>query len=262
MIGAAAVAQQDFVQGLEIGQLLALDINPLWGYPFIAAGLALCLVGYHLYRFMVALAAAAAGGATTYLFAPGLGIDGPGLWTTAVGVAIVLIVFGYFLYETAVFLTGAASGLALGVALWLIGSGHFTNISQLSSLTIPPEDVPAAVATGIPIAIGLGIVAYQWERRMVTLMAVVLGALFIALGIRIIGPPELVARWAPVIASAALLGGLYLSSRSRQEEPRPGKSRSRGRASSGGQRRQQKPSRGSRPQAAGTRRPSQSSASR
>ena len=262
MIGPAAVAQQDFVQGLEIGQLLALDINPLWGYPFIAAGLALCLIGYHLYRFMVALAAAAAGGATTYLFAPGFGIDGPSLWTTTVGVAVVLVVVGYFLYEIAVFLTGAASGLALGVALWLVGSGHFTDISQFSSLTIPPEDVPAAIATGIPIAIGLGLVAYQWERRMITLMAVVLGASFIALGIRIIGPPELVARWAPVIASAALLGGLYLSSRSQQEEPRRGKSRSSGRAPSGGQGRQQKPSRGARPQAAGTRRPSQSSASR
>ena len=262
MIGAAAVAQQDFVQGLEIGQLLALDINPLWGYPFIAAGLALCLIGYHLYRFMVALAAAAAGGATTYLFAPGFGIDGPSLWTTTVGVAVVLVVVGYFLYEIAVFLTGASSGLALGVALWLVGSGHFTDISQFSSLTIPPEDVPAAIATGIPIAIGLGIVAYQWERRMITLMAVVLGASFIAMGIRIIGPPELVARWAPVIASAALLGGLYLSSRSRQEEPRRGRSRSSGRAPSGGQGRQQKLSRGARPQAAGTRRPSQSSASR
>jgi hypothetical protein len=184
------------------------------------------------------------------------------LWTTAVGVAIILVVVGYFLYEIAVFLTGVASGLALGVALWLVGSGHFTDISQLSSFTIPPEDVPAAIATGIPIAIGLGIVALQWERRMITLMAVVLGASFISLGIRIVGPPELVARWAPVIASAAMLGGLYLSSRSRQEEPQRGRSRSGRRAASGGQRRQQKPSRSPRPQAAGTRRPSQSSAGR
>ena len=92
VIGVVAVAQQGFVEGLEFNRLLALDVGPLWGLLFIAAGLALCLIGYYLYRFMVAFASASVGGTLFYLFAPGLGIEGPGLWTTVVGLAIVLAV--------------------------------------------------------------------------------------------------------------------------------------------------------------------------
>ena len=262
MIGASAIAQQDFVQGLEIGHLLTLDINPLWGYLFIAVGLALCLVGYFLYRLMVAMAAAAAGGAVTYLFAPGFDIEGPALWTTAVGVAIVLFVVGYFLYTIAVFLTGAASGLALGIVFWLVGSGHFSDLSQLALVTIDREDIPAAIATGAPVAIGLGIVALQWERRMITLMAVILGGFSITLGVRIIEPPDIVAQWGPILASGALLGGIYLaflSTRSKEREAE--EARPKGRAPGGGQRRQQ-PNRGGKSQSAGARRPSQSPAGR
>ena len=263
-IGAAVLTQQDFVQGIEIGQLLALDINPLWGYPFIIAGFALCVIGYFLYRFMVALATAAAGGATTYLFAPGFDIEGPALWTTAVGMAIVLFVVGYFLYNVAVFLTGAASGLALGVVLWLIGSGHFTDLSQLTALTIAEEDIPAAVATGIPVAIGLGLVALQSERRMISLLAVILGAFSIALGIRVVGPPDVVARWAPLLASLALLGGLFLSylgSRTAEEGAERARTGSPRRASGTGPPRRE-PGGGGRSQARAPRRPSQSPAGR
>ncbi len=256
MIGAAAIAQQDLVEGLELSQLLALDIDPLWGFPFIAAGLALCLIGYYLYRFMVALAAAFAGSALLYLFAPGFGIQGPALWTTVVGTAIVLVVVGYFLYDIAVFLTGAATGLALGVAFWLVGSNQFTTLAELSETTIASENIPAVIATGIPIAIGLGLIARQWERRMITLLAVLLGAVFITLGVRIVGPSESVAKWAPILASFAFLGGLYLSTRARDKSSTSRRSRPRNEERRRPQeRRQQKNNRSvSRPQAASARR--------
>ena len=225
MIGVAAVAQQDLVQGLEVSRLLALDIGPLWGLLFIAAGLALCLIGYYLYRFMVALSAAVAGSALLYLFAPGFGMEGLALWTTVVGVAIVLIVIGYLLYDIAVFLTGAAAGLALGVAFWLMGSSQFATLAPLSETAIARENIPAVVATGIPFAIGLGLVALKWERRMITLLAVLLGAVFITLGIRIVGPPEALAKWTPALAGIAFLGGLYLNTRVRREHSTAGRSR-------------------------------------
>ncbi|MDA1096049.1 MAG: DUF4203 domain-containing protein [Chloroflexi bacterium] len=206
---------QGLVDGLDIGSLLSVQIDPLWGYAFVLAGLALCLAGYFLYRLMVALAASIAGGAVTYLLAPSFGVEGPGLWTTAIGVAIVLFVVGWFLYGVVVFLTGAAGGFVVGTILWLVGSGRLTDLSELSGITVRSAEMPALIATVIPAAIALGLVALQWERRMITLLAVVLGAMVVTLGLRYIQPPEVIAPWVPLIASAALLAGLFLTSRAR-----------------------------------------------
>ena len=257
----------DFAQGLvdgwNVGSLLNVDIDPLWGYAFVIAGLALCLAGYFLYRLMVALAASIAGGAVTYLLAPGFGVEGPGLWTTAVGVAIVLFVVGWFLYGVAVFLTGAAGGLVVGAILWLIGSGRLTDLSEITDMTIRSAEMPALVATVIPAAIALGFVALQWERRMVTLLAVILGAMVVTLGLRYIHPPELIALWAPVIASAALLAGLFLTSRVRNaDDPSSGSVWPLRRAAASNQRRPQseKSAGARRPAAPGPRRATRAAA--
>ena len=207
------------VEGLQIGSLLALEINPLWGYAFMAVGLALCLAGYILYRLMVALAAAVSGGAVVYILGPGFtSLEGTALWTTVVGGALVLFVVGWLLYQVGVFLMGAVAGLAMGVSFWLLGSGKFTGLTDLTSLTITREELPAVVATALLPALAIGIVAVAWERRLITLIAVVLGAMVFALGLRYSDLPDVVLEWGPVLAGAAMALGLFLNSRPRHRE--------------------------------------------
>ena len=90
-----------------------------------------------------------------------------------------------------------------------------------------------------------------------TLLAVLLGAAFIALGIRMLGLPEGVAKWAPALASLAFLGGLYLSTRGRdQDAPAPrlrsGRAEDRRAGGRGQQGQRRRPS--ARPQPAAARR--------
>ena len=44
---------QEMVGALDLGALLNLTVEPVFGYVFMLIGIALCVIGYVLYRFMI-----------------------------------------------------------------------------------------------------------------------------------------------------------------------------------------------------------------
>jgi hypothetical protein len=243
MTDASGISQaQTFVQGLNLGALLSLEVNPLWGYLAMAIGLAMCVAGYYLYRFMVAIAAAIAGGALVYFLGPGFGLEGTALLTTAVGAVLVLLIVGWLLYGLAVFVLGGTVGFAFGVVMWMIGSGQFTGLTDLTNLTIERSDLPEVILTAIFPAVALSIVVYAWERRLTTLFTVMLGGLVFAFGLRYSNLPLLAKEWSPIIGSIAIVAGLYLNAlkmtqRAAATPAKPSDKPQQPKPTSGGQRR-------------------------
>ncbi|MBI4235909.1 MAG: hypothetical protein HY688_00955 [Chloroflexi bacterium] len=210
---------QGLLRGLDLGTVLALRPHPAWGYGLMIAGLALCLVGYWLYRLMVALAAAVVVGALAYLVMPGFNIQGIALWSGVVGTMMVLFVVGWFLYAVAVFLVGAFAGLMLGAAFWLLTADRFTSLADLRQVTIVSEDLLYLAAATVLPAMALGILAVRWERAVVTVVAVILGSLALALGLRYAPLPRVAEPWGAAAAGVALVAGLFVNFRPRGQTP-------------------------------------------
>lgn len=207
---------QEIVQTLDIGSLLLLDIAPPWSYVMMAVGLALCIAGYLLYRLMIALAAAVSGGVILQVLSPNFDLEGTALWTMGAGAALVLFVVGWLLYQVGVFLLGAVAGFSVGASFWLLGSGKVTTLADFSNITITRGELPAVIATALLPALAIGIVAVAWERRLITLMAVVFGAMIFALGLRFSEFPDTALQWGPAAAGVAMAVGLFLNARPRR----------------------------------------------
>lgn len=206
---------QEMVRGFDLGAILSLQPHPAIGYLLMLVGLALCLAGYWLYRLMVALAAAVAGGALASLLLPGVGVDGVALWSGVLGAMLILAVVGWFLYAVAVFLVGAFAGLMLGAGLWLLTSERFASAADLRQVTFGSGDLPhLAAATLLPAAI-LGILAVKWERGAVSVISVVLGGLVFALGLRYGNLRGPTGDWSAALAGLVTAAGFYANFRPR-----------------------------------------------
>ncbi len=209
---------QELVGAIDRGALLNLTINPVFGDIFIFIGIALCLIGYILYRFMIALTVAVASATAFFIFGPTFGLESGPLWMASVGVFLLLLIVGWLLYHTAVFIIGLAAGASVGVWFWLLGAGEFSLVQTITDLSIRRSDLFALIATAAVPGVAIGVVAVSWERRLITLIAVILGGTFISFGIRHshIGDP--ISQWAPILAGLTMGLGLFLNGRNREKE--------------------------------------------
>ena len=66
-------------------------------------------------------------------------------------------------------------------------------------------------------AIAIGIIFLSWERRLMTLSAVIIGAALMLFGLRYSGLPLGVLEWTPLLAGAAIAAGLWLGLRRERE---------------------------------------------
>ena len=187
-------------------------------WPFAALGLVLCLLSYYAYRLVVALAAGVSGGAVVVIAGPDLlALEGTALLTTAGGAAIILLVLGSFFYRASVFVMGAGIGFGVGALFWFLASGEVEPGGE--GLTLSGWNrVQIFVGSLVP-AITVGIIFLNWERRLMTLSAVIIGAGLMLFGLRYSGLPLGVREWTPLLAGAAIAAGLWLSLRSGSDEP-------------------------------------------
>tara|TARA_B100000686_G_scaffold172257_1_gene179483 strand:- start:1678 stop:2346 length:669 start_codon:yes stop_codon:yes gene_type:complete len=212
---------QEMVGAIDLGALLNLTIEPVFGYVFMLVGIALCLIGYVLYRFMIALTVAVASGTTFFIFGPTFGLESGPLWMSSLGVFLLLLIVGWLLYHVAVFIIGLTAGAAIGVWFWLLGAGEFSLVQTISDFSIPRDDLFALIATAAVPGVAIGIVAVSWERRLITLIAVILGGTFISFGIRYSHIGESVAQWAPIFAGLTMGLGLLLNGRRKDKGIEP-----------------------------------------
>ena len=188
-------------------------------YPFIALGLALCLLGYYAYRLVIALAAGVSGGVVVWLAGPDLlGMEGTALLTTAGGSAIILLVLGSVFYHASVFAVGAGLGFALGILFWFLASGH-VEPGGTGELTLTNWNRAQIFLGALAPAIAFGVIMLRWERRLMTLSAVIIGGSLMLFGLRYSGLPLGAREWTPLLAGAAMAAGLYISERYRAEQP-------------------------------------------
>lgn len=195
------------------------DSLPWWvAWPSAALGLALCLLGYYAYRLVVALAAGVSGGAVVIIAGPDLlALEGTALLTTAGGAGIILLVLGSVFYRASVFVIGAGIGFGIGAVFWVLVSGDVE--PDGTGLTLSGWNrVQIFVGSLVP-GIVVGIIFLSWERRLMTLSAVIIGAALMLFGLRYSGLPLGVREWTPLLAGAAITAGLWLSSRIGSEEP-------------------------------------------
>lgn len=187
-------------------------------WPFAALGLVLCLLGYYAYRLMVALAAGVSGGAVVVIAGPDLlALEGTALLTTAGGAAIILLILGSFFYRASVFVIGAGIGFGIGALFWFLVSGEVEPGGE--GLTLSGWNrVQVFVGSLVP-AITVGIIFLNWERRLMTLSAVIIGAALMLFGLRYSGLPLGVREWTPLLAGAAITAGLWLGLRGGGDEP-------------------------------------------
>ncbi len=189
-------------------------------WPFTLLGLALCLLGYYGYRFIIALAAGVSGGAVVIITGPDLlALEGTALLTTAGGSAIILLVLGSFFYRASVFIVGAGVGLSVGVLFWFLVSGHVEPAGE--GLTLSGWNRVQIFCGSLAPAIAIGLIMLNWERRLMTLSAVIIGAGLMLFGLRYSGLPLGVREWTPLIAGAALAAGLWMNLRRERELPGP-----------------------------------------
>ena len=151
--------------------------NLAWwiAWPFALLGLALCLLGYYAYRLVVAVAAGVSGGAVVVIAGPDLlALEGTALLTTAGGSAIILLVLGSFFYRASVFVVGAGIGFGIGALFWFLVSGHVEPGGE--GLTLSGWNRFQIFLGSLVPAIAIGIIFLSWERRLMTLSAVIIGA--------------------------------------------------------------------------------------
>ncbi len=217
------VAAPEVATGASLLDELILTYMPkdlAWwiAWPFAALGLALCLLGYYAYRLVVALAAGVSGGAVVVIAGPELlAMEGTALLTTAGGAAIILLVLGSFFYRASVFAIGAGMGFGIGALFWFLVSGEVEPGGDGLALS-GWNRVQIFVGSLVP-AITVGIIFLNWERRLMTLSAVIIGAALMLFGLRYSGLPLGVREWTPLLAGAAITAGLWLGLRRRGEEP-------------------------------------------
>ena len=186
-------------------------------YPFAVLGLALCLLGYYAYRLVVALAAGISGGAVVVIAGPDLlALEGTALLTTAGGSGIILLVLGSFFYRASVFIVGAGIGFGIGALFWFLVSGHVEPGGE--GLTLSGWNRFQIFVGSLVPAIAIGIIFLSWERRLMTLSAVIIGAGLMLFGLRYSGLPLGVREWTPLLAGAAIAAGLWLSLRRENEQ--------------------------------------------
>jgi len=192
---------------------------PWWiAWPFAALGLALCLLGYYAYRLVVALAAGVSGGAVVVIAGPDLlAMEGTALLTTAGGAGMILLVLGSVFYRASVFVIGAGIGFGIGAVFWFLVSGDVEPGRGVLTLS-GWNRVQIFVGSLVP-AIVIGIIFLNWERRLMTLSAVIIGAGLMLFGLRYSGLALGIREWTPLLAGAAITAGLWLSLRSRRGEP-------------------------------------------
>ena len=193
--------------------------NLAWwiAYPFAILGLALCLLGYYAYRLVVAVAAGVSGGAVVVIAGPDLlALEGTALLTTAGGSAIILLVLGSFFYRASVFIVGAGIGFGIGALFWFLVSGHVEPGGE--GLTLSGWNRFQIFLGSLVPAIAIGIIFLSWERRLMTLSAVIIGAALMLFGLRYSGLPLGVLEWTPLLAGAAIAAGLWLSLRREREQ--------------------------------------------
>ena len=193
--------------------------NLAWwiAYPFAVLGLALCLLGYYAYRLVVALAAGISGGAVVVIAGPDLlALEGTALLTTAGGSGIILLVLGSFFYRASVFIVGAGIGFGIGALFWFLVSGHVEPGG--GGLTLSGWNRFQIFLGSLVPAIAIGIIFLSWERRLMTLSAVIIGAGLMLFGLRYSGLPLGVREWTPLLAGAAIAAGLWLSLRRENEQ--------------------------------------------
>ncbi len=197
---------------------LPADLPWYIAYPSILLGLALSLLGYYMYRLVIALAAGVSGGALVFIFGPDLlALEGTALLTTSGGSGIILLVLGSFFYRAAVFVVGAGLGFGLGLGFWIVATGQI-DADGLTNLSLDGWDRVRIVVGSLPAAIAIGLVLFSWERRLMTLGAVVLGAGLILFSLRYSGLPPGALEWAPVFGGIIVAVGLYLGAR-REAQP-------------------------------------------
>ena len=193
--------------------------NLAWwiAYPFAVLGLALCLLGYYAYRLVVAVAAGVSGGAVVVIAGPDLlALEGTALLTTAGGSGIILLVLGSFFYRASVFIVGAGIGFGIGALFWFLVSGHVEPGGE--GLTLSGWNRFQIFLGSLVPAIAIGIIFLSWERRLMTLSAVIIGAGLMLFGLRYSGLPLGVREWTPLLAGAAIAAGLWLSLRRENEQ--------------------------------------------
>ena len=193
--------------------------NLAWwiAYPFAVLGLALCLLGYYAYRLVVAVAAGVSGGAVVVIAGPDLlALEGTALLTTAGGSAIILLVLGSFFYRASIFVVGAGIGFGIGALFWFLVSGHVEPGGE--GLTLSGWNRFQIFLGSLVPAIAIGIIFLSWERRLMTLSAVIIGAGLMLFGLRYSGLPLGVREWTPLLAGAAIAAGLWLSLRRENEQ--------------------------------------------
>ena len=193
--------------------------NLAWwiAYPFAILGLALCLLGYYAYRLVVAVAAGISGGAVVVIAGPDLlALEGTALLTTAGGSGIILLVLGSFFYRASVFIVGAGIGFGIGALFWFLVSGHVEPGGE--GLTLSGWNRFQIFVGSLVPAIAIGIIFLSWERRLMTLSAVIIGAGLMLFGLRYSGLPLGVREWTPLLAGAAIAAGLWLSLRRENEQ--------------------------------------------
>ena len=184
---------------------------PWWiAWPFALLGLALCLLGYYAYRLVVALAAGVSGGAVVFIAGPELlALEGTALLTTTGGAAIILLVLGSVFYRASVFIVGAGIGFGIGAVFWFLVSGDVEPGGD--GLTLSGWNRFQIVVGSLVPAIAIGVIFLNWERRLMTLSTVIIGAGVMLFGLRYSGLPLGVREWTPLLAGAAIAAGLWLS---------------------------------------------------
>ncbi len=216
-------AGPEVVTGASLLDELILTYMPeslAWwiAWPFALLGLALCLLGYYAYRLVIALAAGVSGGAVVVIAGPDLlALEGTALLTTAGGAAMILLVLGSVFYRASVFIVGAGIGFGIGAVFWFLVSGDVEPGG--GGLTLSGWNRFQIVVGSLVPAVAIGIIFLSWERRLMTLSTVIIGAGLMLFGLRYSGLPLGAREWTPLLAGAAIVAGLWLSLRREGQQP-------------------------------------------
>jgi|TARA_B110000263_G_C15158484_1_gene441298 hypothetical protein len=211
---------QEIIKSFNIADLLDLRLDTFASYAFIVIGIALCVAGYILYRWMIALTLSASGTTAFFLFIPAFEDEKAALWTSTAGVFLVLLIGGWVLHHIGIFLIGMVSGAGIGIWFWIVSSGRFSLVTESTTSGVfqsvdrlvleQYELIPLAATVFFP-SIAIGFLAVSWERRLVNLVSVFLGGTLIALGISHIYAGDAILRWLAVLPAFCMAVGLYLN---------------------------------------------------
>ena len=115
-----------------------------------------------------------------------------------------------------IFVVGAGIGFGIGALFWFLVSGHVEPGGE--GLTLSGWNRFQIFLGSLVPAIAIGIIFLSWERRLMTLSAVIIGAGLMLFGLRYSGLPLGVREWTPLLAGAAIAAGLWLSLRRENEQ--------------------------------------------